>query len=158
MSASGKSDWKEQPLFSGLGKDVIEAIGRFAERRKYLKGDKIYLHNQKAEKIYLLLEGSVHLRTHGRDYEAKIVVSRVGGGDLFGVGPLLGSGFYTLEAYCAEDSEVLGIDAGKLGGLLEANSKAGSLVMGEVAKVYFERYIGILNRLQKIISQIPLVH
>jgi hypothetical protein len=30
--------------------------------------------------------------------------------------------------------------------------------MGEVAKVYFERYIAILNRLQKFISQIPLVH
>ena len=149
---------KAHRFFRRLETDEIEKISEFSERRKYPKDDKIYLHDQKADKIYLLLQGTVFLRTRAREDEAKVIVSKLEGGDLFGVGPLLGSNYYTLEAYCAEESEVLCIDAEKFKNLLEANHKAGFLIMGEVARVYFERYIAILNRLQKFISQIPLVH
>ena len=149
---------KSHRFFRNLATDEIEKIISFSEKRRYPKDEKIYLHDQKADQLYLLLQGSVSLRTRARQDEAKIIVSMLRGGDLFGVGPLLGSLYYTLEAYCVEESDVLCIDAEKFRNLLDANHEVGFWIMGEVAKVYFERYITILNRLQKFISQIPFVH
>ena len=144
-------------LFRNLSVEEVDKISEFSERRGFDKNDTIFPQGQLAEKVYLLLEGGVHLRLPAKPEEFRIVVSKLKPDDLFGLSPLLGSERYTLEAQCSEDAEVLAIDAGKFRRLLENDSTAGFFIMSEVAATYFQRYIKVLDRLQNIVLQIPLL-
>jgi len=148
---------KGHELFLNLSVEEVDRVSGFSERRGYDKNDTIFLKGQKADKVYLLLEGAVYLRLPASPEEFRIVVAKLGKDDLFGLSPLLGSEQYTVEAQCAEDAEVLAIDARKFRKLLEASSSAGFYIMSEVAKVYFERYAELMKRLQNIVLQIPLL-
>ena len=152
-----KSILKGHELFLNLNVEEVDAISDFSERRGYDKGDTIFPQGQKAEKVYILLEGEVYLRLPASPEEFRIVISKLGKDDLFGLSPLLGSERYTVEAQCSEDTEVLAIDAVKFRKLLEASTTSGLYIMSEVAKVYFERYAELMKRLQSIVLQIPLI-
>ena len=148
---------KGHELFLNMSVEDVDEISTFSERRGYDAGDTIFPHGHKGEKVYILLEGSVYLRLPAKPEEFRIVVSRLETNDMFGLSPLLGADRYTVEAHCAEDTEVLAIDAGKFRKVLENNSPAGVYIMSEVAKVYFDRYLELLKRLQGIVLQIPLI-
>ena len=152
------SIFKGHELFHNLSVEEVNQISEFSERRGWDKGDPIFLKGEKAQKIYLLLEGSVLLRLPAKPPdEYRIVVSRIDEGDLFGLSPLLGSSRYTVEAQCDADTEALVIDADKLRKLLEENSVTGMAIMSEVADIYFRRYIDLLERIQNIVLQVPLI-
>ncbi len=144
-------------LFRNLSVEEVDKISEFSERRGFDKNDTIFPQGQLGEKVYLLLEGGVHLRLPAKPDEFRIIVSKLKPDDLFGLSPLLGSERYTLEAQCSEDAEVLAIDSGKLRNLLETDSMTGFYIMSEVAATYFQRYINVLDRLQNIVLQIPLI-
>jgi signal-transduction protein with cAMP-binding, CBS, and nucleotidyltransferase domain len=152
-----KSILKGHELFLNLNVEEVDAISDFSERRGYDKGDTIFPLGQKAEKVYILLEGAVYLRLPASPEEFRIVIAKLEKDDLFGLSPLLGSERYTVETQCAEDTEVLAIDAVKFRKLLENSTTSGLYIMSEVAKVYFERYVELLKRLQNIVLQIPLI-
>jgi len=148
---------KGHELFRHLSMDEVEKISGFSERREYDQGDVIFRVGDKAEKVYILLEGEVHLHLRAGQEEFRIVVAKVEKEDLFGISPLLASERYILEAQCTKDSEVLVVEAKKFRKLLETDSATGVLIMTEVARVYYERYVEVLNRLQSIVSQLPLI-
>jgi len=148
---------KGHELFLNLNVEVVDAISGFSERRGFDRGDTIFTRGQKADRVYILLDGVVYLRLPATPEEFRIVVAKLVKDDLFGLSPLLGSGQYTVEAQCAEDAEVLAIDAARFRKLLEQNTSSGMYIMSEVAKVYFERYVELLKRLQNIVLQIPLI-
>lgn len=148
---------KGHELFHNLSVEEVDGISSFSERRGFDKGDTIFPHGQMADKVYLLLEGGVHLRLPAKPEEFRIIVSKLEKGDLFGLSPLVGMDRYTLEALCVEDAEVLAIDAKRFRALLEADCTAGFVIMSEVAQAYFDRYLNLLNRLQSIVLQIPLI-
>ncbi len=143
-------------LLKNLAMEEIDKISRFSERKKYKKGDTIFLHGEASAHVYILLKGRVLLRLPAKPEEFRIVIARIAEGELFGLSPLLGSEKYTAEAQCAEDSEVLAIDAQQLRALLQEDCVAGFCIMGEVAHAYFTRYIKLLGRLQGIVTQIPV--
>ena len=149
---------KGHELFHNLSLEEVNNISEFSERRGWDKGDTIFLKGEKADKVYLLLEGAVLLRLPAQPPdEYRIIISKIGEGDLFGLSPLLGSSRYTVEAQCDADTEALAIDAGKSRKILEDDSVAGLAIMSEVADIYFHRYIELLERLQNIVLQIPLI-
>ncbi len=143
-------------LLKNLAMEEIDKISKFSERKKFKKGDTIFLHGAVAAHSYILLKGRVLLRLPAKPDEFRIVIARIEEGELFGLSPLLGSEKYTAEARCAEDTEVLAIDAKELRGLLQADCVAGFCIMSEVAQAYFTRYIELLGRLQGIVTQIPV--
>jgi CRP-like cAMP-binding protein len=148
---------KGHEFFHHLRVEAVDKISSFSERQRFQRDEFIFKYEEKADKIYLLLEGSVHLRLPARAEEFSIVVSKLEKDDLFGLSPLLGSDRYTLEAKCLEKSEVLVIDAKKFRNLLETDLNMGLFIMTEVARIYFDRYIQLLNKLQSIVLQIPLI-
>ena len=147
---------KGHELMKNLSVEEVDRISRFSERREFDKNDVIFRFGQKAESVYLLMQGTVFLRLPAAPEEFRIAVAKIEKGDLFGLSPLLGSEHYTTEAQCGEDVEVLVIEARKLRGLLQADSVIGFYVMSEVAAAYFNRYIELLKRFQGIVTQIPL--
>jgi CRP-like cAMP-binding protein len=148
---------KGHELFHHLRVEAVDKISGFSERKTFQRDAFIFKYEEKADKIYLLLEGSVHLRLPARPEEFNIVVAKPAKGDLFGLSPLLGSDRYTLEAKCLEKSEALAIDAKKFRNLLETDLNMGFFIMSEVGRIYFDRYIQLLNKLQSIVLQIPLI-
>jgi CRP-like cAMP-binding protein len=148
---------KGHEFFSHLRVEDVDKISRFAESKVSEPGDFIFKHGEKAEKVFLLLEGSVHLGLPAKPEEFLVLVSKVEKGDLFGLSSLLGSDRHILAAQCLEKSEVLVIDAKKLRNLLESDCIIGFFIMSEVARAHYDRYIALLNRLQSIVLQIPLI-
>jgi len=148
---------KGHELFRNLSVEEVDRISGFSEVRGFKKGDTLFVKGQKADRVFLLQKGVVYLRLPANPEEFRIVVDKLEKDDLFGLSPLLGSELYTVEGQCAQDCEVLAIDAQKFRQLLEASSASGFYIMSEVAKVYFERYAELLKRLQNIVLQIPLI-
>lgn len=148
---------KGHELFRNLSVEDVDRISGFSEVRGFARGDTIFLRGQQADKVYILQGGVVYLRLPADPEEFRIVVAKLEPGDLFGLSPLLGSEVYTLEAQSAEDCEVLGINAREFRSLLEDRSASGFYIMSEVARVYFERYVELLKRLQNIVLQIPVL-
>ncbi|MBN2438864.1 MAG: cyclic nucleotide-binding domain-containing protein [Deltaproteobacteria bacterium] len=148
---------KGHVLFSKFSIEEVNRISGFSERRKYRKNDLIFDHGEKADHVFVLLQGSVFLHLPAKLEEFRIVISKVETGDLFGMSSLLGSEYYLMEAKCAEPADVLVINAKKLRNLLETDCMVGFIIMNEVALTYLNRYFEILNRLQGIVIQIPLI-
>jgi len=143
---------KGQEFFHNLGADEIQEVSGFSEQRTFEKEDQIYTHAQKADKVYLLLEGSVLLRLPPRDGETKLIIAKIEKGELSGISPLLGAERYAVDALCAEKAEVLAIEAGSLQRTLKEDCVAGFVIMSEVAKAYFDRYTELLRSLQSVVS------
>lgn len=147
---------KGHELLKHLSMEEVDKINTFAERKKYGKGEVLFRQSEKASDVFVLLSGSVLLHLAANPEEFRIAIAKIEKGELFGLSPLLGSESYTAEAQCTEDSDVLAIDAQKLRALLHGDCLAGFCVMSEVAQSYFHRYIGLLGRLQGVVSQIPM--
>lgn len=143
-------------LLKNLTMEEIDRISKFSERKKFKKNETVFRHQGNAAYVYILLKGRVLLRLPAKPDEFRIVIARIDEGELFGLSPLLGSAKYTSEAQCADESEVLAIDAQQLRGLLQADCLAGFYIMNEVAQAYFTRYVELLGRLQGIVTQIPV--
>jgi signal-transduction protein with cAMP-binding, CBS, and nucleotidyltransferase domain len=142
---------KGHEFFHNLGMEEVEKVSGFSEERTFEKEDEIYTHAQKADKVYLLLEGSVLLRLPPRDGETRLDIAKVEKGELFGISPLLGAERYAVDALCAEKTEVLAIEAERLQRMLKEDCVAGFVIMSEVAKAYFDRYTELLQSLQSVV-------
>jgi len=147
---------KGHALFSNFSIEEVNQISGFSEKKRYRKHEVVFSYGEKADYVFILLEGSVLLHLPAKPEEFRIVISKVTAGDLFGLSSLLGSEHYILEAQCADLADILVIDARNSEPLGE-RSTAGFIIMNEVASTYFNRYIEILKRFQGIVTQIPLI-
>ena len=148
---------KGHSLFSNFGIEEVNQISGFSEKKRYRKHDLVFEYGEKANYVFVLLQGSVLLQLPAKPEEFRIIISKVTAGELFGLSSLLGSEHYILEAQCVELADILVIDAKKFRNLLETDSTAGFIIMNEVASTYFNRYVEILNRFQGIVTHIPLI-
>jgi CRP/FNR family cyclic AMP-dependent transcriptional regulator len=143
---------KGHEFFHNLGLEEVEAVSGFSEKLCFSRDDQIFSQGQKADKVYLLLKGAVLLRFSSGKAESRMIIARIEKGELFGISPLLGTEAYGADALCAEDAEVLGIEAGQLQGILREDCMAGFVIMSEVAKAYLDRYRELLRSLQGVVS------
>jgi signal-transduction protein with cAMP-binding, CBS, and nucleotidyltransferase domain len=143
---------KGHEFFHNLGMEEVEEVSGFSEQRTFKREAQIYGHAEKADKVYLLLEGSVFLRLPPGNGNAKLIIAKVEKGELFGISPLLGAERYAVDAFCAEKAEVLAIEARRLQRMLTEDCVAGFVIMSEVAKAYFDRYTELLRKLQSVVS------
>ena len=148
---------KGHELFSNFRFEDVDKISEFSERKTYEENTLIFKHGDEADRLFVLLEGEVHLTLPAQDEGFGLIISKVGKDDLFGLSPLLGSKQYTLEARAVKSTRVIAIDVKKFNSLLKENSLVGFSIMTEVAQAYFTRYIEITKRLQGIVTQVPLI-
>lgn len=143
-------------LFQSFPPEQVESISRVSSSRELEKGAIIYDSDRKATHVFVLLEGEVHLRMPATQGETGMLVSRVGKGEFFGIAPLLGCDRYTTRAQCAGASKILYIEAQALATLLKANPLIGQQMMSVVARVYFDRYQRMIERIQKVITDLAV--
>ncbi len=141
-------------LFRTFLPEQIDQISRFASARDLNRGEVIYRPDRKATHVFALLEGDVELRLPAGVGDAGMVISHVGKGELFGIAPLLGSDRYTTTARCTKASRVMFIEAGSLLQMLQSNPAAGHQVMTAVARAYFDRFRVMVDRMQRVLSEL----
>jgi CRP/FNR family cyclic AMP-dependent transcriptional regulator len=144
-------------MFGALSAKEVSLISGVSSEKHFEAGDVIYRHEGRVSHVFLNLEGQILLRLPAQSGEISLVISRVDPGELFGVAPLLGAERHTATAVAAEPSDVLAIEARPLREILQGNPVAGMQLIGRVARVYFDRYVAVMNSLQGVVNQISLI-
>lgn len=148
---------KGHELFGLLSVEEVNKISTFSSVKEYRAGETIFEYNQVSSHLYMLMEGSVYLQLPANPPEFSFAISKIEKGELFGLSPLLDSPRYTSTARCSEPTKVLSIEAKPFRELLEMNCPAGLDIINRVARIYFTRYLDVLQRLQDVVSQISLI-
>ena len=148
---------KGHDLFGLLSVEEMNLVSGFSTEKKFGAGESVYSCNGRANHVYMMMEGTVHLRLPSEDPQVSFLVSQLERGELFGLAPMLEAERYTTTAHCATDVRVLSIEAEPFLKLLERDYTAGYQIMRRAARIYYTRYIEILKTLQGVLKQIPLV-
>jgi CRP-like cAMP-binding protein len=146
-----------QDLFKSMTVEQVDKISGFSSLKKLQANETVYQSGVPATHVFLLIKGLVQLRLPAESGEFSMMVSKVEPGYLFGLALLIGGQRYTVTARCIRDCEILAIEAKPLHAMLRDNPLVGHLVMSAVAKAYSERYLEMLQRLQAILNQVPVI-
>jgi CRP-like cAMP-binding protein len=144
-----------QDVFSYLRPEQINAIHNASEVVEQRAGDVVYSQGEPGKYLYVLLDGQVTLRLPGKK-GLSILIETVGRGAMFGAGASLEPRPYTLTAQCLADSKVLRIETALLRRLMDEDCRMGYALQKRVSDVYFKRYIETMQKLQAIVTSIPL--
>jgi len=142
-------------LFQLLRPDQVQIISDVAERISLADGETVFAQGEEAVHFYVVLEGQVALRLPGRT-GVNILIEEAGRGAVFGSCLCFQRRSYTLTARCIQDSNLLKIKASTLKDILEEDPVLGHTVQALISRVYFQRYIDTMLKLQSIVGNIPL--
>jgi len=131
---------KDLDVFRAFSDVQLEELSKITEKRTFENGALVYQRGNKANRIYVVTDGMVSLNRFEPGEKVGISFERRDRGDLFGTACFMKPQEYTLTAVCQKDTEVVAIDADKLGELCKDDPDLGYKFMKEVAQIYFERY------------------
>lgn len=135
---------RRYPFFGLLTDAQLKAIAMIAQEVTSPSGTQIFKEGEKANTLYLLLQGSVDLfytvDTEGYlDFNKEFLVGEINPGDAFGISALMEPYIFTATARADQDLRLIAMDAVALRALLEEDSKMSCVIMYQVAKAYAER-------------------
>jgi CRP-like cAMP-binding protein len=144
-----------QEVFQFLRPDQVKKISDVAEVLSLKTGDTVYEKGTPADHFYIVLEGQVSLRLPG--YKGiSIQIDELTAGAIFGSCMCFQLREYSLTAQCTRDSRLLEISSVALKELMEEDLVMGYGIQTYVSRVYFQRYIDTMNKLQSIVLNLPL--
>jgi len=143
---------KKHELFNLLNPDEMDQVSRISSRKLFDAGQRIY--RGKNEHFFVLLVGSVVLRSRPEGGGEDFVLSRLVPGQVFGLSALLGASQHSAIARAETDCEILVIEAREFREILRSNHQVGFTIMNLVAERYFSRYLDLMHSLQGIVEQI----
>lgn len=148
---------KAHDLFLTLTPNEVNKISEHTAEKRFKKDEVIYPIHRRAEHVFLNLEGEVGLRMPAEEGPVALAISKASKGELFGVSRLVGISRYTVTAVANTNVSVLAIDAKPLLEVLRANPTANNAITGQVAKVYYSRYITVLETLHRLVDDLRLI-
>lgn len=127
-------------LFEGLPDKVLNCITSFCREERFPAGATVFAAGRPADRIYLLLEGTVGLRVQPTSLPEPMTIALLRSpGQAFGWSAVVGSGYYTAGAQATTDVHALAIDGRALLQCLEQNPCEGFVVMRRVAQIVSQR-------------------
>jgi CRP-like cAMP-binding protein len=142
-------------VFQFLRPDEIRAISDAAEAVDYRAGDIVYEKGVKADYFFVVLEGQVSLRLPGKA-GVSIQIDELTAGAMFGSCVCFNLVDYSLTAQCTKDSRLLKIESATLKELMDTDLVMGYAIQTQISRVYFNRYIETMRKLQSIVMNLPL--
>jgi len=137
---------KEIELFKGIDHEVMNEIADICSEKRYAKGTVIFEKDKEANRLYILVEGTVKLRiTNG----GTLTYSLTNPGDIFGWSCMVESGRYTASGVCATDLKTIEIKREALDKIFNLHPHAGVMVLKRLAGVFSKR---ISNSYQDLLS------
>ena len=142
-------------VFQFLRPDQVKKISEVAEEVSYRRGETIYEMGARAEFFYIVLEGQVSLRLPG--YRGvSIQIDELTTGAIFGSCVCFQLANYSLNALCAADSRLLKISSTTLKQLMDEDLLMGYSIQTQISRIYFQRYVETMKKLQSIVMNLPL--
>lgn len=142
-------------VFQFLRPDQVNAISDVAKVVDFLAGETIYEQGARADHFYVVLSGQVSLRLPGQS-GVSIQIDELTDGAVFGSCICFQLATYSLNAQCTRDSKVLKIESATLKELMDDDLLMGYTIQTQISRIYFNRYIQTMKKLQSIVMNIPL--
>jgi CRP-like cAMP-binding protein len=127
---------KEIELFKGIDNEVMNEIADICSEKSYANGTVLFEKNEEANRLYILVEGTVKLRIKNG---GTITYSLSDQGDIFGWSCMVESGHYTASGVCATDLKALEIKREALDNIFNAHPHAGIKILKRLAGVFSKR-------------------
>jgi CRP-like cAMP-binding protein len=144
-----------QDVFSYLRPEQINAIHSVSEIIEHRAGEVVYTQGERAKHLYVVLDGQVALQLPGKKGFG-ILIESLGRGAIFGASASFETGTYMLTAQCLANSKILKIEAAMLRRLLDEDPRMGYALQKRISDLYFKRYVETMQKLQAIVTSIPL--
>jgi signal-transduction protein with cAMP-binding, CBS, and nucleotidyltransferase domain len=142
-------------IFKHFKSRQVDKLFDSSEVIKFKAGEQVYKKDSKATHLYIVLKGQVTLRLPGTE-KFSVVIDELAEGSIFGSCICFDIAHYALDAYCVEDSELLKIDSITLKQLMDEDLLMGYTVQTMISRIYFQRYIDTMTKLQNIVMNIPI--
>lgn len=127
-------------LFNGLPESLLNEIAAISSETSYKNDEYVFREGETADKLHLLVKGSIALRVKLTSRPDRVTVSFISTPfQSFGWSGVVPPFHYTSSAQCDEDSELLTIPAAPFMKLLEQNPEAGFKVMQRITVVIADR-------------------
>lgn len=130
----------EFDLFKDVSKEALTEIAGICETKKAEKDSFVFREGEKADKLLLLLTGSIALRVNLTSRPDSVTVSFLNSPHkVLGWSGVVAPNHYTASAYCEEDAELLSIPSDKFMSILDRHPEAGYKVMLRITQVVSDR-------------------
>ena len=137
---------KEIELFQQIDFEVMNEIAGICSEVEYSKDTTIFERAEKANCLYILIEGTVHLVIKNG---GSITYSLTEPGDVFGWSSILEHGNYSASGICATDLKTVRIEKDKLTKIFNNHPDVGFKVLQRLAGVISRR---LSNAYQDLLS------
>jgi CRP-like cAMP-binding protein len=128
----------ELPLFQDLNLEHLNVLAQGVERESYTREALIFGQGDRADKLYVLLEGRIAIRY--KPYDGDVLpVAEIHPNGVFGWSAALGRSSYTSCAVCLEDSVMLSMRGDTLKQLCEQHPETGVIILERLAEVIAQR-------------------
>lgn len=127
-------------LFKDISADVLEKIAALCEDVFVQKGGFVFREGEKADKLHLLIKGSIALRVSLTSRPEAVTVSIVGRPyQTLGWSGVVPPHHYTASAFCEEDSHLIAIPAREFMQILQEHPETGFQVMLRITEIIADR-------------------
>jgi CRP-like cAMP-binding protein len=127
-------------LFKGIPENVAGEIANLCEEVFVQKDGYVFREGETADKLHLLVKGSIALRVNLTSRPEAVTVSIVSRpNQTLGWSGVVAPNHYTASAFCEEDSHLVSIPADKFMQVLEAHPEAGFKVMLRITEIISDR-------------------
>ncbi len=129
---------QQADFFCGTSMTFAKAVMQIAEKKSYGVGETIFIEGDKAEHLYVLIEGRVRIMI-GELGHIVYIVSK--GGEAFGWSTLVGRQFYSASAECLEPTTLLAFDRQRFQQVLEKDPVSGQILYKGLTKTLANRLL-----------------
>jgi CRP-like cAMP-binding protein len=134
-------------LFKGLPDEALRSIVAFCQEASFTEGTIIFAMGRPADRIYLLLEGTVRMAIFSTPLPEPVTITVLRtSGQVFGWSAVIGSGHYSSAAQAVTNVRTFAIEGQALMDYLTDNPTVGFVVMMRVARVVSQR-LGAMRKL-----------
>ena len=152
------AEWlKKTELFGNLNESRLNTVLSQSSVDSFPEGKTIFRQGEEATRLYILIEGTIHLTVKAQEQIAFMTSIIEKEGAVFGIPSLIEPFRYNVTATCLKPSKVLTIEADHLMKNMEEDPKMGMEVMKRLTSIYFNRLnalrSGVSNLLQALKSK-----
>lgn len=126
------------PFFKGLAPDQMDLLVAQSTHDSYPKDTVIFSQGDRAEMLYILIEGRVEIRFKPEDGEL-LTVGEIKEGGVFGWSAALGRRIYTSCAVCLVDSRAVSLRGEVLQRIYHDSPETGVVILERLAEVIAQR-------------------
>ena len=130
---------KKASLFEALSDDQLKAIAQLGQEKSFEAGEEIFKQGQKADTLYVLLDGVVTLRIKAEEEIDLMAETLRETGNVFGTASLMSPFVSNVTARCVKATTVLAMDSAKFQEIIRQDPLIGLEVMTKLAQLYFKR-------------------